>query len=59
MCVILPLSTIVIHAKDITGSDIYAGFMTTVFTLAALFCKNFYWKDLSIRLAEKRFLLQE
>ena len=42
----LLLSTIVIHAKAITGSDIYAGFMTTVFTIAALFVRTFIGKVL-------------
>ena len=52
----LLLSTIVIHAKDITGSDIYAGFMTMVFILAALFVRIFIGKILD-RAGRKKVLI--
>ncbi|PRR83360.1 MFS transporter [Clostridium vincentii] len=52
----LLLSTIVIHAKAITGSDIYAGFMTTVFTLSALFVRTFIGKVLD-KVGRKKVLI--
>ena len=52
----LLLSTIVIHAKAITGSDVYAGFMTTVFTLAALFVRTFIGKVLD-KVGRKKVLI--